>query len=309
MKLSSVPCRCIRFMGSGLVVGSLLFVVGAYVSPTPIVNAQATTSVAKPKGLTLSPLRSELDIAPGTSVEGVLTVTNSTDKSMTVRSSAEEFSVVNQQYDYAFSAESNVAKWVTFNPVELDLAVGESKRISFNVGIPLTAEPGGRYISLFASTDTELSGGDVFSRQRIASLLYITVLGDVTRAGNLVSLASPWAVGGKSLWSMALQNTGTTHFRSRYNVTVQNVLGDDMGVSATGDALILPGTVRSVADALPLPQLPGLYKYIYTIGLGDTPATTETRLVLYVPPVATAVGGVAIILLISVLLRKRLSRR
>lgn len=258
----------------------------------------------KSKGLTLSPLRSELDIAPGTSLDGSLTVTNSTDKPMSVNMSAEEFSVINQQYDYAFTQESEVARWVIFTPPEVTLAVGESKSVSYRVSVPLSAEPGGRYISLFASTDTGTQDGGVSSRQRIASLLYITVIGDVTRAGHLVSLTSPWAMSGDSKWSMALQNTGTTHFRSRYTVNIHNILGHDVGTSASGDALILPGTVRSIADTLPLPPLPGLYKYIYTIGLGDTPAVIETRLVLYVPPVFTLVGSLTIIVLSLVFTRK-----
>jgi len=294
-------------------VASVLFVfllsdVSAYSWSIQTAAAQSQT-VKTSKGLTLSPLRSELDIAPGTSLDSALTVTNSTDKPMTVILSAEEFNVTNQQYDYAFTAESDVTKWVTFSSPKVDLAVGESKTISFTVGVPLTAEPGGRYISLFASTDTVASDGGVNSRQRIASLLYITVMGDVSRAGHLVSLASPWAVGGDSRWSVAVQNTGTTHFRSRYNVNVQNVVGHTVVASMTGDALILPGTVRAVSDILPLPQLPGLYKVIYTIGLGDTPATVETRFVLYLPPVAIVVTITAIILLVSGLLRRRPNKR
>jgi hypothetical protein len=214
-------------------------------------------SSAATKGLTLSPLRTELEIAPGTSLDGVLTVANSTDKPMTVDLSAEEFSVINQQYDYAFTAESDMAKWVAFTPVEVNLAASESKKITYNVGVPLSAEPGGRYISLFASTDTGITDGGVSSRQRIASLLYITVLGDVSRSGHLVSLSSPWAVTSESKWSTAL------------------------------------------------PKLPGLYKYVFTIGLGDTPAVVETRFVLYMPPVAIAISIVAVIILVSWLLRRR----
>jgi len=273
--------------------------------PIPEASAQVKPAVAKLKGLTLSPLRSELEIAQGTLLDGTLIVTNSTDKVMTVSLSAEEFNVTNQQYDYAFTAESDVTKWVNFSSTKVDLAAGESQTISFAVGVPLTAEPGGRYISLFASTDAAIQDGGVSSRQRIASLLYVTVTGDVSRAGHLVSLSSPWAVGGNSRWSIAVQNTGTTHFRSRYNVKVQNVVGHAFVASMTGDALILPGTVRAVSDILPLPQLPGLYKYLYTIGLGDTPATVETRYVLYMPPVAIVVVVTAIILLVSGLLRRR----
>lgn len=263
--------------------------------------AQSTTN----RGLTLSPLRSELNIAPGTSFDGTLTVANSTNQAMTVHLSADEFSVINLQYDYAFTAESDVAKWATFIPEDVSLAAGKSQKVTFNIGVPLTAELGGRYISLFASTATDSVDNNVNSRQRIASLLYITVLGNVTRAGHLVSLSSPWAISGESKWSMAIQNTGTTHFRSRYTVNIHNVLGHDTSTSASGDALILPGTVRSIADTLPLPPFPGLYKYIYTIGLGDTPAVIETRLVLYVPPGFMIVGSLAIIVLISLFVRKR----
>jgi len=232
-----------------------------------------------PQGLLLSPLRTEINLAPGTVYGGVLTVANKTTAPMVVSLNAEEFSVINQQYDYAFTQESQVAKWVTFNPSELTLAAGEGKTVSYQVSVPLSAEPGGRYISLFASTDTGAQqDGGVNSRQRIASLLYITVLGDVTRAGHLISLTSPWAISGESKWSVAIQNTGTTHFRSRYTVNIHNVLSYDVGSSTSGDALILPGTIRSIVDTLPLPLFPGLYKYIYTIGLGDTPAVIETRL-------------------------------
>ncbi|MFZ2125361.1 MAG: hypothetical protein WA087_01180 [Candidatus Saccharimonadales bacterium] len=267
---------------------------------------QAVTST-EPKGLTVSPLRSELQITPGTSLDGTLMVTNSTDKSMTVSFDAQEFNVINQQYDYAFTIDSDITKWVRFSSSTVNLTANQTKNIHYNVSVPLSAEPSGQYISLFVSTDILASDGSVSSRQRIASLLYITVLGDVSRTGHLISLVSPWAVSGKSVWSMALQNTGTTHFHSRYNVDITNLWGGVVA-SNSGDVLILPGTVRLVPDILPLPQFPGIYKVIYMIGLGDTPATTKIRYILYVPPAVILifiVVGMAIIRLVY----RRLSKR
>lgn len=263
------------------------------------------TASAKSKGLTLSPLRSELEVAPGTSVEGILKVTNSTTAVMTVSFSAEEFSVINQQYDYAFTAESDTAKWVTFNTIELVLAVGESKNISYRVGAPLTAEPGGRYISLFVSTDTNSSESVVNSRQRVASLLYINVTGSVTRKGKLLSLNSPWLLTGKGQWSATIQNSGTTHFRSRYNVAIQNLIGGGTVSEGSGDALILPGSIRAISDEIALPKWPGLYKAVYSIGLGDTPFIPENRYILYCPPSVAATIVVIITFLVFWVIRKR----
>src|SRR5680860_1013498 len=68
----------------------------------------AADSATKLKGLMLSPLRTEFNIAPGTSLDGILEVTNSTDKLMVVDMAAEEFNVVDQQYNYAFTPDTNV---------------------------------------------------------------------------------------------------------------------------------------------------------------------------------------------------------
>jgi hypothetical protein len=265
--------------------------------------------ITTPKGLTLSPLRSELNIAPGTSLDGILKVTNSTNKPMAVDFNAEEFSVIDQQYDYAFTAESDIAKWVTFTPNEATLAAGKSKKITYSIGVPLSAEPGGRYISLFVSTNTGLTSDGVESRQRVASLLYITVLGDISRSGHLVSLSSPWLIGGESTWTAVLQNTGTTHYRSRYNLQVKDLLWGGTAASMSGEALILPGTVRLISNTLPAPFWPGIYKNIYTIGLGDTPAATKTLLILYIPTWAAILIVVIVVCLVFWLLQKRLAKK
>lgn len=268
-------------------------------------TASAAT-ISKPKGLTLSPLRTELDITPGTSLDGFLKVTNNSTKPMSVTMTAEAFSVINQQYDYAFTAESNVVKWVTFNYPEISLEPGKSQDVKYMVGVPLSAEPGGRYISLFASTDTsDPTDSGILSKQRVASLLYITVLGDVSRVGHLVSLTSPWLISGDSTWSAALQNTGTTHYRSRYNLQIKDLIFNGTAARMSGEALILPGTVRLVSDKLPAPFWPGLYKAEYNIGLGDNPAVTKTLLILYLPFWATIIVLLIIVALGYWLFQKR----
>ncbi len=260
------------------------------------------------KGLTMSPLRTELTVTPGTSQDKTLTLTNSNDQPITVQLSTEEFSVINQQYDYAFNIETQLAKWITFTPDTLDLAVGETRTVSYRIGVPLSAEPGGRYLSLFATTDAGSSSDGVISRQRIASLLYITVDGDFTRSGQLVSLNSPWAISGPSNWSMALKNTGTTHYQSRYSVSLKSIFGDKVISELNDSALILPGTVRLIIKSLSTPGLPGIYKVVYNIGLGDSPARVETRYIIYMPPLAT-LFVVFVVIPTTILISQRYSMR
>ena len=248
-------------------------------SALPLNTFAAQTST---KGLTLSPLREELSIAPGTSQNGSLKLTNHTNQPMTVHMSAAQFSVTDPQYDYSFDPDSDVAKWVTYTHDDVTLQQSKSQVVGYMIGVPLTAEPGGRYISLFATTDAPGSTNDVKSEQRIASLVYLTVTGDVTRIGKLISLKQPWLTTGQDKWTLELRDSGTTHYRSEYSVQVQTLFGSKVG-SFTSSALVLPSSVRELYGILPAPQLPGLYKAVYDIGLGDTPAVKRTELFVYVP--------------------------
>lgn len=241
------------------------------------------------KGLTISPLRSEFEIEPGTMSSGTLAISNSSDKDLTVNLTAEQFGVINQQYDYSFSNDSDLIKWISFGSDMIELKAQESKKILFTINVPLSEEPGGRYICLFASINGNKLGTGINSIQRVASLLYITVSGDVTRSGELLNLNLPPIITGETKWSAALRNSGTTHFRNRYNAVIQNIVGKSIIDSVSGDNLILPGTIRSISDDTPLPNFPGIYKLVYTIGLGDTPARVETRYIIFLPLYAIAI--------------------
>ena len=285
---------------------SLVVVILSCIIQNQVVFAQSV-KIQKTKGLTLSPLRSELEIAPGTSLGGTLTVTNSTDKPMKVDFSAEEFSVIDSQYDYDFNAQSDVAKWATFNPSEVNLTAGQSMKVKYTVGVPLSAEPGGYYISLFASTAVGQAGDEGNSRQRVASLLYTTVYSDVlgaaTKVGHVLNLSSPWLVTDKGSWGMMLQNKGTVHFRSNYSINVQDLFGGKVG-EYQKTALILPNTVRALSGELPMPSIPGIYKIIYNIGLGDIPNITVVRYMLFLPLWFITIATAAIVATGYWLLRK-----
>lgn len=266
--------NCSNFFNK-TIIATILIIVGclSFGLSTPL------NALENQKDLTLAPLRFEFDITPGTADGGYLTITNPSAEPALISCYAEEFSVVNQQYDYAFTAESNVIDWVSFESSEVSLLAGESKRMRFDINVPLSAEPGGRYISLFVSRDDKAG----LSKQRIASLVYINVVGKVTRLGSMLSLSSPWLINGDSNWSVVIQNSGTTHFRSRYSATLYNLFNREKISSTTGEALILPNSTRLIIDKIPAIVNPGVYKLAYVIGLGDTPAVTRDLYILYLP--------------------------
>jgi len=245
-------------------------------------------------GLTISPLRAELTIAPGTVQTGQLTLYNTTSSDMNVSMSAEAFGVINEQYDYSFDPTSKVASWAHFDPSGLVLAAGKSATVDYSIGVPLDAEPGGQYLSLFASTDIKGDAKGISTSERVGSLLYITVDGKVTHTGHLLKLLVPWTTTGSDSWTATIQNTGTTHFTSMYTLEVKTLWDSEVS-SSSGSSLILPNTIRSVQGTIAQPEVPGIYKVAYTASLGDSPSVTVYRYMLYMP----VYGWIIIVLILA----------
>ena len=240
------------------------------------------------RGLALSPLRSEYDIDPGGSKNTAIKVSNFTAKPLDVTMDVEEFNVTGQQYDYQFSADTGVSKWVSFATNNLHINPGQTRDDEVTVTVPAGTEPGGYYISLFATNDQPAAAGAVRTVERVASLLYITVAGDVTRTGSLKSLQSPFIFDGYTKWKMLIANTGTTHFRSQYTVSLRNIFDGSEAAKYTGSSLILPGTERAVYARIPAPHYAGIYRVIYHVGLGDSPAVMKQYWIVFLPAQAVA---------------------
>lgn len=249
-------------------------------------------------GISISPVTKEVNLLPGTSLDGYISVTNSTNEKMSLSLSVEEFNVTNYQYDYTFIKESDISKWISFQEDELSLGPNQTKNINYNIGVPLSTEPGGRYLSIFVSSDKKFNSDESILRQRLASLVYINVEGEATRNGSVISFRSPWLAMGNPIWSAALRNSGTTHYRSRYTINVANLFDEKISEDKYGEALILPGTIRLITDNFNLPKWPGIYKINYQIGLGDNPAFKQTKIVIFLPSYAIVLLFFLLILLI-----------
>lgn len=248
-----------------------------------VVSPKQVSAAGSERGLTISPIRFEININPGESKSEKLKVSNFSKNAIDVNMSAEVFSVINPQYDYEFNNKSKTSKWIRFSEDNFNLPVGSTKNISFSLNVPNGAEPGGYYFSIFSSSNTESGDVEVMSKQRVASLIYVTVTGDITKKGQLKSLVTPWLINEKSIWSMSVQNTGTAHFRSGINVELYDIFGNRSGSVLHLDPLILPNTIRDISGLIPRPITPGLYKIFFYVDLGDNSNIKISRYAFFAP--------------------------
>jgi hypothetical protein len=265
--------------------------------------AHAVAAPIAARNFGISPVRSELEIAPGSTYGGTLNLFNGAASPVTVAMSASVFDVTDQQYDYSFDPSGQAASWVHFSMDSLIIQAGQSRTVDYQIAVPTTQEPGGNYISLFA-TSAPTGANDVNSSERVGSLIYLTVSGTVTRVGHLLTFNSPVVIFGQSQWEASIQNSGTTHFRSIYSTTLRTVTGQQ--IATTSDSsLILPNTVRLVRQDMPTPSWIGIYRLDYVIGLGDSPAEHVSKFIVYAPPIQSIALGIIIGLIILGILRRR----
>lgn len=263
------------------------------------VSAQTSSAIS----IKVSPVRTELEISPGTIKYDFIEITNNSTNPTDVQLTAEEFNVINQKYDYIFTDDSDVVKWIGFEVSTFKLEANETKKIKYSVGVPNNTEPGGRYISLFASSRIKNDGGFA-SKQRVASLIYVTIIGDVTKTGALVNFNSPWLTGRDGGWSTTIRSNGSTHFHSLQSVTIFNLFGNKVAESSN-DSLILPASIKLTTNTLPNLSLPGVYRAIYKVSLGDSPSVEKKTILIYLPSWV----GYVFILIIVILLMKNITKK
>ncbi|MFY9228023.1 MAG: hypothetical protein WAO28_01710 [Candidatus Microsaccharimonas sp.] len=236
--------------------------------------------------LSISPLRTEFTIPAGTSQSGSLTVYNTGKQPLDIQMNTLQFTVTDNDYNYVFNENSTINQWIRYDPANFTLQPNTSKVVTYSINVPITASIGDKYFSLFASTAPGTTSSPITTTERVGSVVYLTVPGEITRDGKLINLRSPLFTGGNTTWSATIQNTGTSLFRSNYSMSLQTLWGQEV-MRKEGSALILSNSVRLVSDDLNMPQWLGIYKATYSIELGDSPTAVVTYPIIYLPLLQT----------------------
>lgn len=239
----------------------------------------AGAEAAIDKGLSISPLRSELSTKAGQTVKGSFTVANLTDKPMMVSFSVSQFSVTNFVYDYEFRTSDN--DWVKIQVPQIELRPREGKKIPYAVSIPERTAPGGYYYTLFAST--KIASG-IPSTVQAASLLYMTVEGKLIRTSVLQNDSIPFIVTGNEVpYKFDIKNLGNVHFSAYFYGQLDTIFSK--GAQVGTSHLVMPGLVRTIEGTIPSPLLPGVYKvtFGYKVDFANF-LVTRVAYIVYIPP-------------------------
>ena len=237
---------------------------------------RAAKAASTPKGLEISPATDYPSLDAGSQSSRTLAITNNTPSPMVVALSVKQFSVANYTYQYNFSDPAN--DWLKLDLTKVELAPGQRASVPYRFSVPAGTSPGGYYFTVIASATVK--SGDLVSTVQAASLIYLTVNGELVRTSHLVGqYIQRWAIASQIHYHFNVINTGNVY----YFIYVSGSLRGLDRVSAVTH-IVMPGKVRTFSGTIALPIWPGIYRATYGYTTDNGSSITESKLVVYTPP-------------------------
>ncbi len=149
--------------------------------------------------------------------------------------------------------------YLKFPTQTFELGHGERARIPVTISIPANAQPGGLYGSVLVTTNSIKGKDDGTKKEgalagtvivsRIGALFFVTVPGDAHKEGKVVKFAT--VPDGKTFFSQGpigfqilFENTGSVHLNPSGDISIKNILGEEVGAVAIEPWYALPGSTR-----------------------------------------------------------------
>jgi hypothetical protein len=256
------------------------------------------------QGIGVSPTSVDLKVDTAGTYHGDITVINDGENDVNYKIFASDYRVNDESYLGDFSsagAKANVSPVSWFNlPVGIFTVKSRTQgSFGYTINVPPTAAVGGHYGAVFIETVPPPGKGGAFvSRvERIGTLFYLTVNGDLSLKGSLESLKVPWyqAVA-PILGTLRMRNDGNTHFVAEGTAQLSGPFGK-VGQPVLFKGAVLPGTVRRFDLKLPSSTPIGLYKVTADVKYLDREETASSWMLLMPRVTFYIVCGTLILLL------------
>lgn len=213
-------------------------------------------------GLTAIPPRlgddGTLTAKPGETIQTEVRVRNSSEKPIRVGSLVEDFIIGEDgrtPVPVVATTDSrwSLAKWIELADVERIVPAGGSQTIPVVIHVPENALPGGRYamimheprVSAASDTQTGQTAGQTGVTQRVGTLVYLRVEGDVKEEAFLRNIKIPsFMEFGPVPITFSVENLSDIHIAPVTSIVIKDAFGLEKGKITVPSQNIFPYTMR-----------------------------------------------------------------
>lgn len=276
-------------------------------------------SAATANTLKVSPIRTDTQILPGASKKVQITVSNLTNSAITVHPSINDFVAGDENgtpaliLDETQYAPSHSLKRFVSPLSDFSIPASQAKTIDVNISVPSTAQAGGYFGAVRFSPASGDTGGQVNLSPSVASLILLTVPGDIVQKLQLTNFdvqqhntkGSFFATPDDMSVKIRFENKGNVQVGPFGKISVKQgnkvVYSTDFNNKPQRD-MVLPDTAR--AWTVPLQNIGtfGHYTVLSTFTYGDKNETIEAAQSFWVVPPAYIIGAIiALVVLIGLI--------
>jgi len=270
----------------------------------------------KSAGLSISPPSFEFTTGKGQVLENTIRLENLTNRPLKLTVYPQNFTAYGQGGQVELTDEETnfaIAKWITYDTKELTIAPKGDYLFTFQINIPVGAEPGSHYGAVvFRSKEGQTDETGSRLAQEIGSLILLKIPGNLYESARLVSFIpeTKWFKADKAKLIALVENTGNIHVKPYGSIVVKNLFNQTVYTHEVIGRNVLPGSKRLFDEEFDFKKV-GFYKAELTLIYADGGKILkgETQFVSFNQTKFTyLVSGLGITLLLYLLLRKRINR-
>jgi hypothetical protein len=253
----------------------LIKTVAAFLGLAMLLGLAPETSEAD--SVTVTPPRFELFANPGDVLTEKVKIRNESSSELTYQVEVEDFSAKGDDGSVDFvdpevSRESfSLARWVTVEPSRFTIPAAQERILTFNIRVPRTAEPGGKYASVLIKRSSEAAPGIAAVESRIGSLVLLRVSGNVKEDIKLESFRPENAFQqyGPVVFNMRYKNDGNVHVAPTGTLVITNMFGRKVKEIPLRGTSILPEASRVIKADWEEKNMVGRYTASLVVSYGQ----------------------------------------
>ena len=220
--------------------------------------------------ISISPLTFDLSANPGDTITDEILVRNSGVAPVVINPETEDFVADGEEGQVSLTESKStysLASWIQLNTGQFTLNGGQQQQIKFEIRIPVNAEPGGHYASVYGHLSPTIANATNGSGvgQKIGALILLRVGGDANEDANIASFSTTKHAyeTGPVGFDIRIQNTGTVHIKPMGVIAVTDEFGKKVATIPVDQKNILPGAIRHLTASWT--KTPAFGKYTATL--------------------------------------------
>ena len=273
-----------------------------------LVSAQSPASSTPSTGLAVTPPTFEINGNPGENIKNTVKLENMHPYPVEIAVDLRNFTAIGEEGAVGLTEEEtsfSLASWIEVTPKTITLAPKTSQYFTFNIKVPLNAEPGGHFGSLiFRTIPTEkLEGSGASLAQEIGSLVLLRIAGETIEQANIESFTTSKSIfeKGPVNFEVRIKNLGNVHTKPTGTIVITNALGKQVDSVSVEPKNVLPGATRKLEATWDTTWRIGRYSATYTAVLSDKTTRSQTTTFTILPYRALALALVVVVILVLVL--------